>query len=273
MKTTFKQYLLEAEGKMPRAESIDDLFDSIVNGKFTKDGSKLEVDTEFFLQQLNLTSLEGSPQKIEGDFICSGNSELTSLEGGPQEVDAFHCNQNIKLTLLIGCPQIVGSYFNCSDNKELTSIMGAPKHIYESFYCDHNPKLESLIGAPREVKGSFGCNSTGITSLIGAPQIIDGSLICSGNKKLTSLSKINFYIHEINGNDYGEEIYGIIPADFSGCPIKSNILGILKIRNLTSVKFDNSELTKIMNKYLPLGNISECMDELLDNNFEEFAKW
>ena len=175
-KTTFKQYLLEAEEKMPRAEDVHDLFASIVDGHFTKDGSKL---------------------KVTGDFYCN-NNQLKSLEG---------------------CPQTVGGYFSCSDNK-----------------------LESLEGCPQTVGGGF---------------------YCWNNKKLTSLARINFYVHEITGI-----------ANFAGCPIKSNILGLLKIRGLKKVKFTDKKLQEIMNRHLPMGDSTDCIDDLLDAGYsKEYCKW
>ena len=196
-KTTFKQYLLEA--KMPPAEDVHDLLISIVNGHFTKDGSKL---------------------KVTGNFWCHSN-QLKSLEG---------------------CPQTVGGYFDCSNNQ-----------------------LESLEGCPQTVGGDFNCWNNKLKSLEGCPQTVGGYFNCYNNKKLTSLTRINFYVHEINGTG---------GADFEGCPIKSNVLGILKIRGLKKVKFTDKQLEEIMNKYLPMGNISECMDDLLDAGFsKEYCKW
>ena len=177
MKTTFKQYLLEAN-ESPKAESIDDLLNSIVDGHFTKDGSKL---------------------KVVGDFNCSDN-ELKSLEG---------------------CPQTVGG----------------------SFYCWNN-QLKSLEGCPQTVGGNF---------------------YYFNNEKLTSLTRINFYVHEINGSN------GI---DFRNCPIKSNILGLLKISGLKKVYFDDKKLQEIMNKHLPMGDSTDCIDDLLDAGFsKEYCKW
>ena len=239
-KTTFKQYMLEAEEKMPRAKSQEDLLDSIKSGYFTKDGSKLKVK-DFHCNYNQLKSLEGCPQTVGGSFYCDHN-QLKSLEGCPQTVGSdFGCNSN-QLESLEGCPQTVGGYFWCSSNQ-----------------------LESLEGCPQTVGGDFNCWNNKLKSLEGCPQTVGGSFWCYNNKKLTSLARINFYVHEINGAD---------GADFSGCPIKSNVLGILKIRGLKKVKFDDKKLEEIMNKYLPMGNIAECMDELLDAGFsKEYCKW
>ena len=241
-KTTFKQYLLEAE--MPAAKSQKDLRASIVNGHFTKDGSKLKVTGDFDFFNNQLKSLEGCPQTVGGSFSC-GYNQLKSLEG---------------------CPQTVGGSFYCSYN-HLESLEGCPQTVGRDFYCSDN-QLKSLEGCPQIVGGDFNCSRCGsnqLKSLEGCPQKVHGYFNCGNNPSLTSLARINFYVHEINGAD---------GADFEGCPIKSNVLGILKIRNLKKVAFDDKQLEEIMNKYLPMGNISECMDELLDAGYsKEYCKW
>ena len=263
-KTTFKQYLLEA--KMPLAQSVTDLFDSIVNGKFTKDGSKLKV-TGFF--QCNntktLISLEGAPQEVNY-FDCENNLKLTSLKGGPQTTNdgGFYCEKNPKLTSLEGAPQTVGGEFYCKKNLGLISLEGAPQKVGFHFKCENNTKLTSLKGGPQFVYGWFYCNNNdGLTSLEGAPQKVGGNFQCRNNPKLTSLTRINFYIHEIGGD-----------ADFLGCPIESNILGLLKIRGLSRVFFDDKQLEEIVNRHLPMGDSTDCIDDLLDAGYsKEYCKW
>ena len=55
------------------------------------------------IEDLEITSLEGSPKTITGSFKCRGN-ELTSLEGAPEEVTgSFDCSYN-ELKSLSGIP-------------------------------------------------------------------------------------------------------------------------------------------------------------------------
>jgi len=55
---------------------------------------KFGIVTGFFTCSNNqLTSLEGSPEKVGGSFWCT-NNQLTSLEGCPSEVDGFYCHNN-----------------------------------------------------------------------------------------------------------------------------------------------------------------------------------
>ena len=64
---------------------------------------------------MKLTSLEGAPKEVYGDFNCSRNN-LTSLEGAPKIVYGdFECLDN-RLTSLDGAPKIVKGYFTCYDN-------------------------------------------------------------------------------------------------------------------------------------------------------------
>jgi hypothetical protein len=86
-----------------------------------------------FLENKQLTSLQGSPKEFDGDFECRYN-KLTSLEGAPEKVDGdFNCEHN-QLTSLKGCPQKVFYHFDCSHN-QLTSLEGAPIEIGGYVFC------------------------------------------------------------------------------------------------------------------------------------------
>jgi len=135
------------------------------------------------VSSIGLTSLEGAPKAVGGDFDCSENY-LTSLKGAPKTVrGGFYCTSN-KLTSLKGAPKTVGVDFDCSRNK-LTSLEGAPEKVGGDFYCRNN-NLTSLEGAPEKVGGSFYCYKNELTSLKGAPKTVNGNFYCSGNM-LTSL--------------------------------------------------------------------------------------
>jgi len=145
-------------------------------------GVRFGVVTRYFYCGHNyLTSLEGAPQEVGGDFDCSYN-KLTSLEGTPQEVGGdFDCSFN-DLTSLEGAPQVVTGHFSCSAN-ELTSLKGSPQEVGGDFDCSYN-KLTSLVGAPQKVGRGFGCygfdcSNNQLTSLEGAP--FSQSFYCSHN--------------------------------------------------------------------------------------------
>lgn len=66
--------------RMPKKADGTYLFSGVhVKGSFTVEGNEL-------------TSLEGSPEIVDGNFICSGNNGLTSVVGGPRIVkNNFYC--------------------------------------------------------------------------------------------------------------------------------------------------------------------------------------
>ena len=99
-----------------------------------------------------LTSLEGSPSRVAGDFNCDDNL-LKSLEGGPKSVSGnYRCAGNLLVTL-DGGPEFVRDVFNCRENR-LTSLKGAVKEV-SSFNCNNN-HLTSLEGAPSTItSGDF----------------------------------------------------------------------------------------------------------------------
>jgi hypothetical protein len=144
-------------------------------------------------------------KKIAGDFGCDfycNDNQLTSLEGSPHEVGgSFYCNDN-QLTSLEGSPHEVGGSFYCHDN-QLTSLEGAPKEVGGDFYCYDN-KLTSLKGAPKGVGGYFNCNNNQLTSLQGAPQEVGGDFSCSNNplpiEIIKNLNNIKYILK--NQEDY-----------------------------------------------------------------------
>ena len=99
---------------------------------YDANGNKLDGENAvwkgyFDCSNNQLTTLEGAPKEVGGDFYCFHNPGLTSLEGAPKEVcGGFSCSNN-QLTTLEGAPKEVGGYFDCSNNPGLTSLKGAPK--------------------------------------------------------------------------------------------------------------------------------------------------
>ena len=131
-----------------------------------------------------LTSLEGSPKEVGGDFYC-GNNQLTSLEGGPQKVGGYFSCRSNQLTSLKGAPKEVRGHFICQDN-QLTSLEGAPKEVGGDFVCNAN-QLTSLNGAPREVSGYFDCRNNQLVSLEGTLERVGRDFFCERNPNLYSL--------------------------------------------------------------------------------------
>ncbi len=211
---------------------------------FRSEMSDQLVWTESFIcQREELTTLKGCPPKILGSFNASDNN-LTTLIGGPKSVGIeYVCNAN-KLKTLEGCPDTVPGNFNAMEN-ELESLKGSPSKIGGNCILSHN-NLTSLEG---------------ITPEIG---IMRGDLYCDSNK-LKDLKNINKHIKSVAGK-----------MIFFDNPIKSHVLGILLVKNCTSVELDNIGVEKIINKYLPNTRgreaIFDCQEELINAGFEEYAQ-
>jgi hypothetical protein len=180
---------------------------------------------------------------------------------GPQP-DPYHGSfmlDNLKMTSLVGSPEKIDGTMSCSNNL-LRSLKGGPVEVAGKFNC-YNNELTSLEGGPKLVGGSFNCEYNQITSLEGVARIISGVFYCSGNN-LTSLKGIHKQIKYIG-----------VFADFQHNPIRSHVLGLLKINGLEGVFFDDSQLAKIITKYLKGDrDIFACQEELIEAGFEEFAQ-
>ena len=167
----------------------------------------LEVDN------CGITSLEGCPSLVKGDFSCTDN-KLKSLKFCPPTVEGnFYCSNNNLTTLENGPTRVKGEY-SCSQN-DLTTLKGVPKHIAKSFFCNSNYNLKSLDYAPETVGGDIAIGDCGFTSLknfpncggeikiaggkftdfVGIQETVNGDLTAHSNSSLTSLkgapTKIN----------------------------------------------------------------------------------
>jgi hypothetical protein len=102
------------------------------------------------VSSMGLTSLEGAPEIVKGNFWCLCN-RLNSLNGAPKEIinGKFSCSFN-RLTSLEGAPSIVvGGVFDCSFN-QLISLKGTLKIVKKSFNCSNN-KLQTLDYLPEGI--------------------------------------------------------------------------------------------------------------------------
>ena len=124
------------------------------------------------------------PDEINKDFYISDGNDLTSLEGSPRIVNGEFRFSGTKITSLEGCPEEVGGYFDCSVTN-IDSLKGCSQRIKRSFSCSYTD-ISSLEGCPQIINGAFFCNGTKITSFEGGPRKV-GSLNCSDCKLLKSL--------------------------------------------------------------------------------------
>ena len=159
--------------------------ESLTNGLFRWGN----VEGNFTCSFTSITSLEGAPEKVGGNFDCSDCAKLKSLKGGPKIVwNTFNCGGCRNLMSLEGSPESVGSSFICSDCVNLESLEGAPKEVGVGFYCSQCNSLTSLKGSPKKVGGYFNCRKCiNLKSLEGAPEKIGERLNCRycDNLKIT----------------------------------------------------------------------------------------
>jgi Leucine-rich repeat (LRR) protein len=201
---------------------------------------------------MKLEQLQEAKEKKAGDVVINGKilgdyskwdedldlnqSQLTSLEGCPKEIDgSFFCAKN-KLTSLEGGPEKINGYFSCSGNK-LTSLKGCVEIAPDCFNGSDN-KITSIEHCPKKVKKDLDLS----------------------NNKIKDLHNIHKYLLSC------ECLY------ITSNPIKSHVLGLLKINGLNYVNMDNEEVEDIIHKYLPLGDIIACQDELMAAGLEAFAQ-
>jgi len=147
-----------------------------------KEGSLLglkfgKVDGDFWINACMLTSMEGFPEEVTGNFNAS-NNKFENLVGGPKKVGkSCNLSSNQKLNSLEGSPEEVGEAFNITDCYNLTSLEGGPKRT-GNYECN-STRIRSLKGAPVEINNPYAsfsasyCHS--LSSLEGAPILITGN--------------------------------------------------------------------------------------------------
>lgn len=163
---------------------------------------------------------------------------------------------------LKGCPEKISDNFVCAD-QYLTSFEGGPKEVTGYFYAARN-KIKSLKGAPTKVGDYFSCEDTPSLNSFDCDPIEVNGVMFFINTGFTSLKDIHKHIKRC------ERIH------FTGCDIKSNILGLFLINNLISASFENKTITDIINRNLknpskPKGMI-KAQRELIDADLDDFAE-
>jgi hypothetical protein len=142
------------------------------------DDLSIDVNGDVELDSKNLEYLPLKFNYIGGGFYCPYNVELKSLEGCPQTVNGdFYCYYN-KLKSLEGCPQTVNGDFYCFNNN-LKTLKGCPQTVNGNFSCDNN-ELKSLKGCPQTVNGNFGCKDNELKDLEHFPEV-NGIIGIRGN--------------------------------------------------------------------------------------------
>jgi hypothetical protein len=126
----------------------------IENYTINSDGV-IDVDGEVNLANKNLDEIPFNFGKVTDSFIIVNNN-LTSLEGCPYYVGGeFACQFN-KLKNLKGSPDEIVYNFYASKNN-LESLEGMPSEIGGNFYCDGNPNLKELDSISN-IEGEIHCD-------------------------------------------------------------------------------------------------------------------
>jgi len=136
-----------------------------------RDVDKIEGDFEI-MHPKNLTTLEGFPKEIDGDFKVF-IAQLTDLKGAPKRVNGTLGISNSGLTSLEGFPLYVKSNIELPMNK-LTSLKYLPKEINGNLSIQENKTLGNLKEAPSTIHGFLNVNQCGLTTLIGGPRYAEG---------------------------------------------------------------------------------------------------
>ena len=211
--------------------------EDLVNGELTKQYP--DIEGYFDCSDTNLISLKFVPQSVGGSFYCY-KTDITSLEFAPQSVGGNFSCSGTNITSLEFAPQYVGSNFACFNTK-ITSLEFVPQHVGRNFYC-YKTDITSLEFAPKFVGGFFNCSSTKITSLKGIGKD---------------------YLKEVRGEIYLEECHHL----------KSSMLGLMLVKELQEIYFDNNEIEEIFNRHLQgERDILDAQEELITKGFKEYAK-
>jgi hypothetical protein len=142
-------------------EQICEKYD-ITNYVINEDGS-IDVNGDVNLDNLKLTELPLTFNKVSGDFFCRFN-ELTTLKGSPKWVGGnFGCMYN-NLTSLEFSPDYVGGVFSCRSN-DLTDLVGSPKEVVGDFNSNDNPNLITPKGCSEKIGRGFYCKNTPLSSI------------------------------------------------------------------------------------------------------------
>jgi hypothetical protein len=209
-----------------------------------------EWGTDLEIKDLPLTSLKGFPKKVAGDISLQNLKSLESLEG-----------IGVADSLSLGTLKIKN--FEGIKQKSLKRLTVS--------YC----RLDSLEGLPEKIQRLY-LGYCSLKSFKGFPEVVDNFTMTGklyGDNSKISFSKINEYIHSAK-----EIVFDTINADPD-----SGVLGFLKIKQLSTVTFiptyENSDsyesldkAIKIVNTYLPLGDIFACQEELIEAGLEKHAK-
>ncbi len=121
---------------------------NITNYTINRDGS-IDVDGNVDLSYMELTEIPLKFNRVSGNFWINDNN-MTSLEGCPKEVGKWFSCSNNNLTSLERSPIELGGSFWCNGNK-LTSLEGYNGE-YDKLYCNNKDGLILKLKRKQKLK-------------------------------------------------------------------------------------------------------------------------
>ena len=130
-------------------------------------------------------------------FSCSECKSLLSLEGAPEKVNGnFYCSYCPKLTSLEGAPYEVGLDFSAMECYNLKTLKGLSKKVNGSVYCTYNRSLEEINTNCDIVGGDFSVKKCkNLKSLKGLPKIIKGYFAGPVTSNIIDYGELDKIIH------------------------------------------------------------------------------
>lgn len=212
-----------------------------------------------WLKDYYKAAYENGLVKINKDLTINYDGDIAILE------EALG-RRGTKYFIPVRFNEVTGSFMITSvGGIALDSLHGCPVFVGENLACS-GIVLKTLQGAPEVVGKSAMFSGNNIEDLTGCPRHVGRQLDLSRNK-LTSLQNIHKIVDHI-----GDSII------LFGNPIKSHILGLLRINKLQhAIVHSNqgrlAETISIINKHLRGDrNIHTCQEELIEAGLKEFAR-
>ena len=172
----------EAEERLKKYPELQ-LQELVDNAKKTKlSNGSLSIHGHLDISNIDgLSSLKTlNVSRVTKSFRCEW-LKLTSLEGCPKEVGGDFVIKNTYIKNLEGLPKKIGGSIVLFFNYDLTSLEGLPKSVNGYFSCCRHRMLTTLKGCPERIKGHFICRDNGLTSLEGFPKFIGDSVKLNPN--------------------------------------------------------------------------------------------
>ena len=128
-------------------------------------------------------------------FKTNANAVIDIDDIGYVSCDHYVTSKNIcEFNILPIKFKFINGSFSCNENRRLTSLIGFPDTLMYNTYCYGNG-LKTLKGGPTSVNGIFNCSDNQLSNLEGCPYVTYDLNIC--NNPLESLNGLKSDIRRI----------------------------------------------------------------------------